>query len=376
MTTPFFETLRLKVGKLGGFHNAHLHLCRAGTFGITEELLRQKEKGTHSHLSIPTKHGIIPLIHNSPEYEPKRLEGRVRFLLDEMIAAGTTRADTLVDVTTDRVGRTAFDVFQKLKSDYKGNLDLQIGSYSPLGFTEIDREAWRLIEETARDADFIGGLPERDDKKLYPDHIGFDESCSRVISLGHSLNKRIHIHVDQKNDPEERATLQVISVIDRLKIQTESSEPMVWLVHVISPSAYNDSEFAELTEKLAERNIGVLCCPSAAISMRQLRPLQTPTHNSIARVLEFLTAGIKLRLGSDNINDITSPAGTTDLMDEIFVLCNAVRFYEIDILAKIAAGRFLDAGDRNLIAEHLAKDRAEMQRSIDFVRTQRQAEVG
>jgi cytosine deaminase len=369
MTTPFFEALRAKVEKLGGFHNAHLHLCRAGTFAVTEELLREKDKETHSHLSISSKHGIIPLVHESPEYEPKRLEGRVRFLLDEMIAAGTTRADTLVDVTADRVGRSAFDVFQKLKSDYKGKVDLQIGSYSPLGFTETKLESWRLIEETAKEADFIGGLPERDDKKLYPDHIGFDESCTRVISLAYALNKRVHLHVDQKNDPEEKATLRLISVFDRLRILTKTAEPMVWLVHVISPSAYNDSEFAEVTEKLADRNIGVLCCPSAAISMRQLRPLQTPTHNSIARVLEFLAAGIKLRLGSDNINDITSPAGTTNLMDEVFVLCNAIRFYELDILAKIAAGRFLDVADRNLIAEHLAKDRAEIQTSIDFVRT-------
>jgi cytosine/creatinine deaminase len=369
LMTAFFDTLRQKVKELGGIHNAHLHLCRAGTLEITEELLRQKEKGTHSHLSISTKHGIIPLIHNSPEYEPKRLERRVRLLLDEMIAAGTTRADTLVDVTVDRVGRSAFDVFRKLKSDYRGMLDLQIGSYSPLGFTEIDRQGWHLIEETAKEADFIGGLPERDDKKLYPDHIGFHESCARVISLAYSLDKRVHIHVDQKNDPEEKATLQVISVLDRLQVETKGGEPMVWLVHVISPSAYNDAEFKEVIEKLVDKNIGILCCPSAAISMRQLRPLRTPTHNSIARVLEFLAAGIKVRLGSDNINDITSPAGTTDLMDEVFVLCNAIRFYELDILAKITAGRSLDAGDRNLITEHLAKDRAETQRSIDFVRS-------
>jgi cytosine/creatinine deaminase len=368
MTTRFFEALRAKVKKLGGFHNAHLHLCRAGTLAITEELIQKKDKGTHSHLSISTKHGIIPLIHESPEYEPKRLEKRVRHFLDEMIAAGTTRADTLVDVTADRVGRSAFDVFQKLKNDYKRKLDLQIGSYTPLGFTDTKREGWRLIEETAKEADFIGGLPERDEKKLYPDHIGFDESCARVISLAYALNKRVHIHVDQKNDPEEKATLRLISVVDRLRIQNKSPEPMVWLVHVISPSAYGDSEFAQLIEKLADRNIGVLCCPSAAISMRQLRALRTPTHNSIARVLEFLAAGIKLRLGSDNINDITSPAGTTNLMDEIFVLSNAIRFYELDILAKIAAGKFLDAADRNIIAQHLAKDRAEIQTSIDFVR--------
>jgi cytosine deaminase len=284
-----------------------------------------------------------------------------------MVMVGTTRADTLVDVTADRVGRRAFDVFQKLKSDYKSTLNLQIGSYSPLGFKDSEPQRWNLVESVAKEADFIGGLPERDDQGLYPSHIGFDESCARLVSLSHSLRKRIHIHVDQKNDPEEKATERLISVVDRMKVN-EPGKPLIWLVHVISPSAYDDREFADLTASLAKRNIGVICCPSAALSMRQLRCLNTPTHNSIARVLEFLAAGIEVRLGSDNINDITSPAGTANLMDEVFVFCNAVRFYELDILSKIAAGKSLDDADRRQIAEHLAKDQVEIQNSIDFVR--------
>jgi cytosine/creatinine deaminase len=368
MTTPFFEALRKRVDQLGGFHNAHLHLCRAGTLSTTEELLSRSVQGTHSYLSISAKHGIIPLIHDSDEYEPRRLEQRVRFFLDQMVTAGTTRADTMIDITADRVGRSAFDVFQRLKIDYKGRLDLQIGSYSPLGFKDSDKARWNLIETTAKEADLIGGLPERDDQKLYPDHIGFEESCARVISLSYSLNKQVHIHVDQKNDPEEKATQRVISVMDRLKIPTKSGEPLVWLVHVISPSAYEDQEFDDLVKKLVSSNVGIICCPSAAISMRQLRPLRTPTHNCIARVLEFLASGIKVRLGSDNINDITSPAGTANLMDEVFVFSNAVRFYELDILSKIAAGKFLDDADRRQIAAHLAKDQMEIQNSVDFVR--------
>ncbi|HSM41034.1 MAG TPA: hypothetical protein VK862_09800, partial [Afifellaceae bacterium] len=135
----------------------------------------------------------------------------------------------------------------------------------------------------------------------------------------------------------------------------------VWLVHVLSPSAYDECRFGELASELAERNIGVISCPSAAISMRQLRPLSTPTHNCIARVLEFLAAGVHVRIGSDNVNDITSPAGTTDLIEEVFVLSNAVRFYDVPVLSKIAAGRLLDDSDRARIRHHLALDAAEVE---------------
>jgi hypothetical protein len=45
-----------------------------------------------------------------------------------------------------------------------------------------------------------------------------------------------------------------------------------------------------MVDKLLKNNIGIITCPSAAISMRQLRPIKTYTHNSIARVLEMLEA--------------------------------------------------------------------------------------
>ena len=176
----------------------------------------------------------------------------------------------------------------------------------------------------------------------------------------HELGKPVHIHVDQKNDPAEDCTETVIRLIDELGLAYPAPEPLVWLVHVISPSTYDEARFTRLAEALAERNIGVICCPSAALSMRQLRPLATPTGNSIARVLEMLAAGVRGRLGSDNLCDVTSPAGTVDLVDELFVLTNAVRFYDIDIMSKLGAGEPLDAADRAKIRTHLEHDLSEV----------------
>ena len=100
--------------------------------------------------------------------------------------------------------------------------------------------------------------------------------------------------------------------------------------------------------------------------MRQLKLISTPTGNSIAPVLEMLEAGIYLCIGSDNIADICSPAGTPDLIDEIYVLANALRFYDIDILAKLASGRKLDPTDRELISEHLEHNLAEMENAQNY----------
>ena len=127
---------------------------------------------------------------------------------------------------------------------------------------------------------------------------------------------------------------------------------------MISPSAYDDQRWASLVARLKDQNVGVICCPSAALGMRQLRHDIAPTHNSIARVLELCQAGVPVRLGNDNCADMLSPSTTTDLTDEVFLLSAAIRFYDVEILAHLACGRELSDAHRARISEHLEMSRA------------------
>ncbi len=140
---------------------------------------------------------------------------------------------------------------------------------------------------------------------------------------------------------------------------------MLWAIHLVSPSTYDDGRFEKLLAGLVECEIGVVCCPSAALGMRQLRSLPTPTYNSIPRVLEMVAAGVHLRLGSDNIADICSPSTTADLRDEVFLLSAALRFYHVGVLATLACGTRLDAAQRKLVRDHLDQNDLEMQKVID-----------
>ena len=140
--------------------------------------------------------------------------------------------------------------------------------------------------------------------------------------------------------------------------------PAIWAVHMISPSTYEESRFEALIEGMLECKIGIICCPSAALGMRQLRPQMTPTYNSIPRLLELAAAGVAVRLGSDNVADMCSPSTTADLVDEIFILSAALRFYKVEILAKFAAGVSLDDSEREELKEHLQKNNQEIQRAL------------
>jgi len=362
--TTYMADVFERIMSLGGMFNAHLHLDRAETLGPTLEMMRAQGNAAESSLAIAQKHALIPLIHNSPCYDPDRLEKRVGACVLKMAKLGTRHAHSVVDVTTDRVGTSALDRLLALGDRMRDDIDFRAGAYTPLGFRDDDPERWNLIEQAAGYADFIGALPERDDKMVYPDHIGFETCCRRLIALAFRLGKPVHIHADQKNHDREDHTERLIRLVRAEGFVHTGDTPLIWLVHVISPSGYTEDRFQKMAQELAALNIGVICCPSAAISMRQLRPLAQPTHNAIARVLELLCAGVIVRLGTDNVCDITSPAGTLDVMDEIFVLSNAVRYYDPDVMACLGAGCRVPAPALERIAQHLTEDAAQCETAM------------
>lgn len=355
--TPFYQRLDEAIRKHGGMFNAHLHLDRAGTLddnylaGIGYHVL------DNSHVSLHHKHSMISDLHRGPAYDARDLHERVNAYLDMMVAVGTVRADTLVDVTADGVGLSALQALLGIKRARAKDIDMRVGAYSPLGFTDAESERWDLLVEGAGLADFIGSLPEADDIQEYPNNIGFMEHCRRFLELSKRLNKLVHVHVDQRNEPTESGTEQLIEAVRRFGAPVApSGETMVWAIHLISPSTYDEARFQRVLDGLLECNIGVISCPSAALGMRQLRPSQTPTYNSIPRILELIAAGVHVRLGSDNIADICSPSTTANLIDEVFILSAALRFYHPEILAKLAAGLKLDDHERAFVRDHLTKN--------------------
>ena len=243
----------------------------------------------------------------------------------------------------------------------RSNIDFRAGAYTPLGFPDDEPERWHLIEEAAEFAGFIGVWRERDEQMVYADHIGVEACCRRLIALAFKLGKRVHIRATQKNHDREDHTERLTQLIRAEGFVHEEDKRLIWLVHVISPSGYG---FLQMAQYLAALNIGVICCPSAAISMRRLRRLEQPTHNAIARVLQLLCTGVFVRLGTDNGCDITSPAGTLDVMDQIFVLSNAVRCYDPDVMACLVAGYHFPRPALGRIAQYLTEDAAQSEAAM------------
>ena len=365
--SPFYLELKKQIDEYGGMHNAHLHLDRAGTLDDRYVSSARHHILESSHISLHEKHSLINTLHDGPAYDADDLIQRVNQNLDVMVAVNTFRADSLVDATADRVGTMAIESLRKIKQERNGQIDLRLGAYSPLGFRDDEPQRWETFKEGIKYADFIAALPEADDTDDYPEHIGFFEHCRRTLELAQEHQCMIHVHTDQRNEPSETGTERLMQAIDRYGSPHSDGEPMVWAVHMISPSTYEEDRFNRLVDKLLEHNVGVICCPSAAVGMRQIRPIMTPTYNSIPRVLELIAAGVHVRLASDNIADICSPSTTADLTDEIFMLSAALRFYHVGILSQLAAGQPLNESHRKLVIEHLNKNDQEIEKALDEI---------
>ncbi|MBL9114882.1 MAG: hypothetical protein JNJ83_07715 [Verrucomicrobiaceae bacterium] len=357
LLSPFYRELDDEVRRLGGYLNAHTHLDRAGTMDQRywrDVGLRVEDT---SYISLHEKHRLIYEVHRGPAYDQDDLTARVSAHLQVMQDVNTRRVDTLADVTADRVGLTALQTMLQIKKDWADKIDLRVACYSPLGFPADEPERWELFQEGTKLADFISALPESDELSEYPGHIGFEEHCRRMLALSAEHGKMIHVHTDQRNEPGESGTERLLEVMRQEGHgQSMTEEPRVWVVHMVSPATYDEARHQRLMENMLELGVGLISCPSAAIGMRQLRPLMTPTTNSIPRVLEMIAAGIPVRLGSDNISDMCSPSTTADLTDEVFTLSAAIRYYNPELLASLACGVMPTPAQVQAVKDHLANN--------------------
>ncbi|MDR7537130.1 MAG: hypothetical protein QN183_12290 [Armatimonadota bacterium] len=351
------QAVEQMVRAMGGWFNAHTHLDRANTFA--PEFLQHAniDPMGAAGLSLPVKQILVGELHKGLAYRPDSLYARMRTELERMAATGVREVISFIDATPD-IGLVAIEQAARLRDEFRGRLVFKIAVSPIFGFKNpaLNPDRWETYRQAAEVADVLGGLPVKDRAE---GRVGFDGHVRMILELAHRLRKPVHFQVDQDNDPREDETEQLVQAVRWLGAPEVPDEvgPTVWAVHAISPSCYDEERFQRLVEHLVRYNVGVICCPTAALSMFQLRPLPAPVHNSIARILEMLVAGVTVRIGTDNIGDIFLPNGDGSVRSEVWVAATALRFYHTMVWAKLGAGVPLNEGDKEWIRQALQRAR-------------------
>merc|ERR1712113_452798 len=141
------------------------------------------------------------------------------------------------------------------------------------------------------------------------------------------LNKMVEVHVDQENNPLQNET----ELLCRKTIE-HGMQGRVYGIHSISVSAKDESEQDRIVKLCKEADIGIVICPSAALSMKML-PMQSPLHNSIGPFVKLKNAGVRTYLGIDNIADLFMPVVDGDMWTEARMLMESCRYYDLEQVA-------------------------------------------
>jgi cytosine deaminase len=311
---PFdLKTLMLaKIKEKGGFANCHAHFDKA--YYITKEGLDK------AMLDMEQKWLMSDDIKRNSTQE--QIEERIRRAFTMLVEQGCTYTCTFVDAY-EAVGHKAIDAALKVREEFKGKLEVKLIT-QPLGGL-IDENARALYEEITAKADIAGGLPSKD-------RPNDDANYDLLFEIAKKLDKPVHVHIDQENNPDERDSEKLIAAVRKHGYQNRTVA-----IHAISVSAQPKEYRTQIYKQFAELGIAVVVCPTAAISMRQLDDKMAPVHNSIANVPEMLEAGVLVGLGVDNVLDFYEPYVDGDMWTELRFLQEACRFYIFDPLVDIAS---------------------------------------
>ena len=259
-------------------------------------------------------------------YSKSELYSRMNESVKHIVRQNCKHIRSFIDVDST-VGLLCVQTAKKLKNNWKSEgVHIQLATQPLEGLVGKDSNI-KLFEEAAEICDIVGCLPSRDYEKS-AEHLDI------AFTTAKRLGKDVEAHLDQCNIPSENETNLFCDFVEKYDYCGKART-----VHSISLACQPLTEQERVARRLASLDVGVIVCPSAAISMKQSPEIYAPIHNSIAPLKVLLDAGVNVGLGIDNMNDIFMPYCDGDLTFELRLLAEATRTYDIDILQKIATDK-------------------------------------
>jgi len=292
----------------------HLHLDKSKI--INDEIMIK------SNAHMKSKWYIMRNIKKN--YTEKELKKRMYTTIKMLADQGCKQMRTFIDVD-NIVGLEPLKCALDMKRLWKRkDIDIQIGTQLLEGLETLD--SIELFKEASLYTDFIGCLPSRDENP--------SKHLDIIFNRAKELGKDVEAHLDQCNIPNEKETELFCYFVDKYNYQGRARA-----IHSISLSCHSQGYQRKICKRLKELNIGVIVCPSAAISMTQHHEYNSPIHNSIAPVSMMLEEGVNVGLGIDNIEDLFMPFCDGDFLFELRLLAESQRIYDIPKLEQIATNR-------------------------------------
>ncbi len=309
MRLEFFQMVAAR----GGLAVHHAHFDKA--YLISLENLRL------SQVDMQRKWELYR--HLKENYTHAGLTERITRGLQMMVDQGVTYCRTMVDADST-IGLMPVKAALEVKERFAGRITFEVGVQPLEGV--LEPASRKQYEKACELADFCGGLPSRD-RPTPEKHLDI------ILQIAKDQGKAIDVHIDQENNPQEHETEMLA-----LKTIEHGMQGRVYGVHAVSLAAQPAHEQDRVIALVKEADMGLIICPSAALSMKQLE-VSGPSHNAIAPYPKLRAAGVRCFLGIDNIHDLFMPMVDGDVWTECRMLMEACRYYDLDAVSEWACAR-------------------------------------
>jgi cytosine deaminase len=261
------------------------------------------------------------------------VRARATRLFERSIGHGVTRIRTHTDVDPIVALRSMEGVLAARQS-MAGKIDVDVIAFSTSQNDPVEPDAMaRLKEAVAMGADLIGAnLNASADPP---------RALAALLDLAEQTSLSLDIHLDEHLEPHQMLASMVADAIIERGLQGR-----VTLSHLCVLSTLNDKIAGDLVGKLKRAEVTVVALPETNLFLQD-RAEGGPTRRGVTLLRELSTAGIPVRLGTDNVRDWFFPFGDADMLDTaLFATLAAHLDDEAALIAAICGGRHtIEEGD-------------------------------
>lgn len=298
-----------KIKKSGGWVNCHAHMDRA--YSLTPERLKLMNKLREEKWQLNKELRKTSTVTDIYERMAKATE--------TLLEQGCNVTGTFIDVDSD-VKDKSIKAAEKVRDRYK---EMKFVYLNQSSYGILNEESRKWFEYGADFVDIIGGL-------LKADQGREEEHLDILLAAAKARSKMVHIHVDENNIIKEKETEILAN-----KVIEHGMVGKVVGIHGISINAHPKEYRENLYQLINKAGLMFIACPMSWINARRSEEL-TPTHNPVTPLDEMHPHGITVGLGIDNIGDIFMAFNDANLWNDLRLLMECNRFYEVDELVKIA----------------------------------------
>jgi cytosine/creatinine deaminase len=304
---------------LPGFANLHAHADRA----YTVQSFRPRSFADALAAAASARTG----------FTAADVGARAMRLFERSVAHGVTRIRTHTDVDPV-VELRSMEGILAAKRRVAASIDVEIVAFSSSRNDLAESPALARLERAVdAGADLLGAS-----LNSSADPTG---ALAALLDLAERVELPVDIHLDEHLQPEKMlASLVADEVIAR------GLQGRVTLSHLCVLAALDANAAAALIGKLARAEITVVALPETNLFLQE-RGERSPLRRGVTLVRELLAAGVKVRLGTDNIRDWFFPFGDGDMLETARMAAIASHLDDVPQLIAAACDgrRTIEEGD-------------------------------